>query len=195
MEIITNMKKQNKISLLLSLILAMAIFATACGSKAVTTGTDTTSSTETVSTDATADSTMQPATDDTKTDATATDADASTATDTDAVTTTGDATVTDDAAVEKTITVDVVYTDKTSDSFVIKTKESTLRAALEQENLVQGTESDYGLYIDTVNGVTADADKQEWWCLTKGGEMWSNGVDTTDISDGDQYELTLTTGW
>ena len=193
MEIITNMKKQNKISLLLSLILAMAIFATACGSKAVTTGTDTTSSTETVSTDATADSTMQPATDDTTTDAT--DADASTATDTDAVTTTGDATVTDDAAIEKTITVDVVYTDKTSDSFVIKTKESTLRAALEQENLVQGTESDYGLYIDTVNGVTADADKQEWWCLTKGGEMWSNGVDTTDISDGDQYELTLTTGW
>ena len=46
-----------------------------------------------------------------------------------------------------------------------------------------------------MGGRVADDAKQEWWCLTKGGEMWMNGVDTTEIADGDAYEFTLTVGW
>jgi hypothetical protein len=96
---------------------------------------------------------------------------------------------------EITFTVSVVYEDATTEDFAITTTATTLRAALEAEGLIAGTESEYGLYVQTVNNITADESLQQWWCLTKGGEMWNNGVDTTEISDGEQYELTLTTGW
>lgn len=96
---------------------------------------------------------------------------------------------------DKTIQVDIVYTDKTSDTFSIKTNEEFLIGALDQEDLVQGMESEYGLFILTANGVTADDSKQEWWCVTKDGEMVNTGVETTPIYDGDHYELTLTTGY
>ncbi|MEG1847908.1 MAG: DUF4430 domain-containing protein, partial [Lachnospiraceae bacterium] len=92
----------------------------------------------------------------------------------------------------KTITVEVVYEDKTLDTFAIKTKEEFLRGAMEQEKLIQGEEGDYGLYITAVNGVSADYDaNQSWWCVTKnGGEMVTTGVDTTPIVDGEKYEFT-----
>ncbi|MBQ5987536.1 MAG: DUF4430 domain-containing protein, partial [Clostridia bacterium] len=77
----------------------------------------------------------------------------------------------------------------------IRTDAETLRGALEQESLIAGDEGEYGLFVKTVDGETADDAKQEWWCLTKGGEMWMNGVDTTEIADGDAYEFTLTVGW
>lgn len=98
-------------------------------------------------------------------------------------------------ASKKNISVDVIYADQTSDTFSIETEEETLRGALEQENLVEGTESQYGLFVKTVNGVTADDSRQEWWCFTKNGESLETGVDTTMIADGDQYEITLTTGY
>ena len=70
-----------------------------------------------------------------------------------------------------------------------------LRGALEQESLIAGSESDYGLYVVTVDGETADEAQQQWWCFTKSGEMLMTGVDDTMIADGDAYEITLTTGW
>ena len=96
---------------------------------------------------------------------------------------------------EKEITVEVVLTDGTTTPFVIHTDAEFLRGALEEIDLVQGDESEYGLFIKTVNGVTADESKQEWWCLTKNGEMHMLGVDSTPIADGDKYELTLTVGY
>ncbi len=96
---------------------------------------------------------------------------------------------------QKTITVEVVHGDETHKDFPITTVEETLRKALEQENLVQGTDSEYGLYILTVDGETADETKQEWWALTKDGVMTDTGADGVMIADGEHYELTLTVGW
>ena len=72
---------------------------------------------------------------------------------------------------------------------------SAVRGALEQEGLVQGDESEYGLFVTVVDGETADSEQQQWWCFTKGGEMLMTGVDDTPIADGEQYEITLTIGW
>lgn len=102
--------------------------------------------------------------------------------------------VSQDSAV-KEITVKVVDKDGNSTDFPISTQATTLREALEQENLVEGEESEYGLFIKTVNGITADDGNQEWWCLTKGGEVWNYGVDSTEIAQGDVFELTLTVGY
>ncbi len=94
-----------------------------------------------------------------------------------------------------TIVVSVTHGDGSEKEFTISTDAENLRGALEQENLIAGDEGEYGLYVKTVDGETADDAKQEWWCFTKGGEMLMTGVDTTPIADGEHYEITLTTGW
>lgn len=95
----------------------------------------------------------------------------------------------------KEITVKVVHGDGSEKEFPISTEAETLGDALMAEGLVEGEESSYGLFITTVDGETADDSNQEWWCLTKGGEMWNYGADSTELSDGDTYELTLTVGY
>lgn len=96
---------------------------------------------------------------------------------------------------DKNITVIVVHGDESQKDFKINTSSENLRGALEEQDLVGGTESEYGLYVQTVDGETADESAQQWWCFTKSGEMLMTGVDDTMIADGDQYEITLTTGW
>ena len=95
----------------------------------------------------------------------------------------------------KTITVEVVHKDESRKEFKITTSAENLRGALDQENLVQGSESEYGLYIETVDGETADSANQEWWAVTKDGTMTETGVEGVMIADGEHYELTLTVGW
>lgn len=95
----------------------------------------------------------------------------------------------------KAISVEIVHADGSTKSFDIKTDSENLRGALEEQNLIEGTESSYGLYVTTVDGEAADETQQQWWCFTKGGEMLMTGVDDTMIQDGDSYEITFTIGW
>ena len=96
---------------------------------------------------------------------------------------------------EKTITVNIVFADGTQNSHTISTSEEYLRGALEQAALIAGEEGEYGLFVKTVDGVTANDANQEWWCFTKGGESLATGVDSTPIADGDAFEITLTEGY
>ena len=93
------------------------------------------------------------------------------------------------------IEVSVTHADASVKDFSIRTDAENLRGALEQENLIQGEESQYGLYVKTVDGETADDSQQQWWCFTRGGEMLMTGVDDTPIADGEHYEIVFTTGW
>ena len=93
-----------------------------------------------------------------------------------------------------TITVEVTAEDKTV-TFTIHTDGTTLRQALEENGLIAGDESDYGLYVKTVDGMTADYDADGlYWAFYKSGEYLMTGVDTTEIADGEQYELVCTKG-
>lgn len=95
----------------------------------------------------------------------------------------------------KAIVLEVVHGDETSKEFKIQTDAENLRGALEQESLIEGSDSEYGLFVETVDGETANMDNQEWWCFTKGGETLMTGVDDTMIADGEHYEATFTVGW
>ena len=95
----------------------------------------------------------------------------------------------------KTVTVEVVHGDGSKKDYTLHTDADTLRQACEEQNLIEGRESEYGLYVLTVDGETADETIQQWWCITKGGEEHFYGVDETMIQDGEQYEFTLKTGW
>ena len=90
----------------------------------------------------------------------------------------------------KKLTVTVVHGDGSSKDFAIATDAEFLRGALEEQSLIEGSDSEYGM-----DGETVDSDQQQWWCFTKGGEMLMTGVDTTPIADGEHYEITFTTGW
>ena len=94
----------------------------------------------------------------------------------------------------KAIVVEVI-TDDSAKEYKIRTDAEFLRGALEEAELVEGSESEYGLFVTGVAGITADDSKQQWWCFTKGGEDLFTGVDDTPIADGDHFEATLTTGW
>ncbi len=88
-----------------------------------------------------------------------------------------------------------MVTLKETVTFTLETEAQTLREALEENDLVEGTESEYGLFVTSVNGVVADEANQEWWCFTKSGESLMTGVDGIQIADGDHYEITLTSGY
>ena len=70
-----------------------------------------------------------------------------------------------------------------------------LNTALQDADLIEGEESEYGLFVTKVDGIEADSANQEWWCLTINGEMASTGVVSTPVEDGGKYEFTLTVGY
>lgn len=95
----------------------------------------------------------------------------------------------------KSITLTVVHKDGSQKDFPIQTDAQNLREALEQEKLIAGEESEYGLFVNTVDGEKADEANEEWWQLSKNGEVSPTGVDSTEIADGDAYTFTLIVGY
>lgn len=90
---------------------------------------------------------------------------------------------------EKTVTVEV-KADGYSVIFTIKTNAATLADALIENNLVEGDNSQFGLYIKRVNGILADYDiDQTWWGVEQNGVPSDYGVSQINVSDGDRYEL------
>ena len=88
------------------------------------------------------------------------------------------------------ITVIVVDVDGNETNFVVNTDKETVGDALLEQNLIEGEEGDYGLYVKTVNGITADYDTdQTYWAFYVNGEYASTGVDSTPVNEGDTYEF------
>ena len=74
--------------------------------------------------------------------------------------------------------------------FLVKTDKTTVGAALLEVELIAGEDSQYGLYVKTVNGITLDYDKDgKYWAFYIDGEMTMSGVDSTDIAEGATYEF------
>ncbi|MGN0479348.1 MAG: DUF4430 domain-containing protein [Hominenteromicrobium sp.] len=95
----------------------------------------------------------------------------------------------------KAYTLTVVDAEGNETVHELTTDEEMLGAALLNEGLIEGSESEYGLFVTKVDGIEADSANEEWWCLTKGGEMVMTGVDSTPVEDGDAFEFTLTVGY
>lgn len=95
----------------------------------------------------------------------------------------------------KRIHLQVIADNETIKSIDIQTDAEYLRQALEEENLVEGEESAYGLWVITVAGRTADSSKEEWWALYKNGEFSTTGIDDTPLANGDRIEYRLTVGY
>lgn len=91
-----------------------------------------------------------------------------------------------EGAVQFTFTV--VDGDGNETSFDIHTDAETVGAALLEQNLIAGEDSEYGLYVKTVNGVTADYDTDgTYWAFYVNGEYAMTGVDSTPVENGAVY--------
>ena len=91
---------------------------------------------------------------------------------------------------ETEFSLEVVYADGKTDYFRVKTDADNVGDALVAAGLVEGEESDYGLYIKKVNGVTADYDVDgTYWSFYINGEYAQTGVDSTKIEEGATYAL------
>lgn len=85
---------------------------------------------------------------------------------------------------------DVVNADGTEKKFEVSTDLKTVGEALLEVNLIAGDDSEYGLYVKTVDGVTVDYDKDgAYWAFYVNGEYASTGVDSTEITDGATYSF------
>lgn len=92
---------------------------------------------------------------------------------------------------DKTVYFEVIHSDTSRKEFTLSTDAQTLREALEQEGLIEGSDSEFGMFVTTVDGETADDSQRQWWRFDKDGEMLPTGVDDTMISDGEHYEAVL----
>ena len=95
----------------------------------------------------------------------------------------------------KELTVSVIHKDGSQKDFEIHTDAEYLAEALLENGIVEDNQTEWGLYILTADGETADESQQEWWALSKDGEMTATGASDTPIADGEHYELTLTVGY
>lgn len=78
------------------------------------------------------------------------------------------------------------------DTFIICTDEDTVGEALLDVNMIAGEAGDYGLYVKSVNGITADYDVDgTYWAFYVDGEYATSGVDTTEITEGSVYSFVV----
>ena len=78
--------------------------------------------------------------------------------------------------------------DGNQTQFEIHTDKTTVGEALLELNLIAGDDSEYGLYVKTVNDITVDYDKEgKYWAFYVDGEYATTGVDSTQITDGASY--------
>lgn len=80
--------------------------------------------------------------------------------------------------------MDTVYEHNTDAEYL-------LEAIREMEGLeLQGEDGEYGFYITTVNGITADYSiDQSYWAIYVNGEYGSYGIESQPIEDGGEYAL------
>lgn len=91
---------------------------------------------------------------------------------------------------EKTFTITVTDGDGNESTFEVNTDKGTVGEALLDAGIIAGDESEYGLYVKTVNGITADYDVDgTYWAFYINGEYAMSGVDTTDVEAGAVYSF------
>lgn len=92
----------------------------------------------------------------------------------------------------KSITIEVVDNNAASTIYDLHTDAEYLRQAMEQAEGLEfsGTESGYGMMVETVNGVTADWNvDQSYWGFYVNGDYCNYGIDTQPVVDGDAFKI------
>ena len=96
----------------------------------------------------------------------------------------------------KDITIEVVNKAAESTVYEVSTDAEFLRQAMEEADglTFEGTESEYGMMVSTVNGETADYSVDcSYWGFFVNDEYCNYGIDTQPVVDGDAFKIVYTT--
>ena len=87
-----------------------------------------------------------------------------------------------------TFTVITTDLEGVETTFEITTDKETVGEALVEEGLIEGHDTEWGLYVDAVNGIALDWDTDGmYWAFYINGEYAMTGVDSTAVEDGATY--------
>lgn len=92
----------------------------------------------------------------------------------------------------KAITIEVIDDQAQSKVYEVNTDAAYLRQAMEEADGLEfsGTEGDYGLMVETVNGVTADFSVDgAYWSFYVNDTYCMNGIDSQPVIDGDAFVI------
>ncbi len=91
---------------------------------------------------------------------------------------------------DTTFTLIVEHTNDRTVTFTINTSKVILSDALVDVGIMQGHDDIYGLYIDTVNGITHDFSKEQiYWAIYIGDEYAPVGIEHITVESGATYKL------
>lgn len=97
----------------------------------------------------------------------------------------------------KTITIEVVDNEQKSTVYELNTDAAYLREAMDEAAdkgfTYSGTESEYGIMLETINGITADFNTDgAYWSIFVNGEYGMYGADTQVVADNDAFRFVYT---
>ena len=95
----------------------------------------------------------------------------------------------------KSITIEMVNSKQETTSYEVTTDAEYLRQAMDEAKGLEysGSEGDYGIMLSTVNGETADFEKDgAYWSVTVNGEYGNYGIDQQPVTNGDVYQIVYT---
>jgi len=95
----------------------------------------------------------------------------------------------------KSITIEVINSAQESKMYQLKTDAEYLSQAMEEAKGLEfsGSESEFGLTLETVNGEETDFNNGSYWGIFVNGEYGMYGIDSQPVYDGDAFQLVYTT--
>lgn len=97
----------------------------------------------------------------------------------------------------KTVTIAVVDNNKQETEYTVHTDAETLKQVMDEADglTYTGDDSDYGLMITTVNGVTVDFNVDgAYWAFYVNNEYCNYGIKEQPVNDKDEFKIEYTTG-
>ena len=93
-----------------------------------------------------------------------------------------------ETATTTTFTVITTDLEGVESTFEVTTDKATVGEALVAEGLIEGHDTEWGLYVDSVNGIALDWDTDGmYWAFYINGEYAMTGVDSTNVEAGATY--------
>lgn len=95
----------------------------------------------------------------------------------------------------KSITIEVVDEQQKKTVYEVNTDAEYLRQAMEEARglTFSGTESTYGMVVETVNGDRAVYEQDgAYWSFYVNGEYCNYGIDSQPVEDGDVFTISYT---
>jgi len=95
----------------------------------------------------------------------------------------------------KSITIEVINSAKESKMYELNTDAEFLKQAMEEAKglTFEGTEGDYGLMVEVVNGESAIySENGAYWSFYVNGGYCNYGIAEQPVEDGDEFQIVYT---